>query len=99
MANPTAEPTKCVIYSRCSTGKQAESGLGLEAQLEQCKRVALAKGLEIIGVESDPGVSGSDALADRPGLQRVLELAPKGSDVAVVAYSLSRVAQIGRAHV
>ena len=38
-----------IIYCRVSTDKQEKSGLGLEAQLDLCRKVAEQLGLEIIG--------------------------------------------------
>jgi len=39
---------KAVLYTRVSTGKQAASGLGLEAQLAECREHARRKGYEVL---------------------------------------------------
>jgi site-specific DNA recombinase len=84
---------KAVLYTRVSTGKQAESGLGLEAQLAACRAHAERKGYEVVGTFTDEAISGKDAVERRPGLQRVIELATKQPDVVVVVYSLSRLSR------
>ena len=93
MSKQAVVPTKCVLYTRVSTGKQAESGLGLEAQLAYCHRIAELRGLEVVEVETDPAISGKDSVSNRPGLQRVLDMASKSDDTVVVVYSLSRLAR------
>src|SRR5580658_4520347 len=85
-------PTRAVLYTRVSTGKQAASGLGLEAQLAKCRAHALHKGYEVVGEYTDEGISGKDSIASRPGLQAVLAAAAK-SDVVVIVYSLSRLSR------
>ncbi len=44
---------KVVIYLRVSTDEQAESGLGLEAQLAACKAMAARMGWEVVSVFED----------------------------------------------
>ena len=58
-----------VSYIRVSTGKQAKSGLGLEAQRAAIARFAEAEGLEVTAefIEVETG-KGSDALDRRPQL-------------------------------
>jgi DNA invertase Pin-like site-specific DNA recombinase len=55
-------------YSRCSTGKQADSGLGLLAQRTKLEAWATFHGRELVIIE-DAGVSGSTL--NRPGWRRV----------------------------
>ena len=93
MAANTSSLARAVLYTRVSSEQQARSGLGLEAQLAACRRVAEARGLVVIGEFTDPGVSGRDTIAKRPGLASVLELAKRQPDVAVVVYSLSRLSR------
>lgn len=94
MSKPTQQtPTKCVLYTRVSTGRQAESGLGLEAQLARCRKIAEEHGYEIVDALADPAISGKDGIEERPGLKRVIELAARNPDMAVVTYSLSRLAR------
>jgi len=63
------------VYLRVSTEQQADSGLGLEAQLVQCKEAAGRLGLEISGVFTDAGVSGAKGL-DRDGMGLNLDSRP-----------------------
>jgi DNA invertase Pin-like site-specific DNA recombinase len=67
-----------VAYLRVSTGKQAKSGLGLEAQREAIRRFAEAEGLAVVDerVEAETG-KGADALDLRPQLAAALERARK----------------------
>jgi site-specific DNA recombinase len=85
--------TKAVLYTRVSTGKQAASGLGLEAQLQACREHAERRGYEIVGEHVDAAISGKDGIAARTGLQAVLEAASKREDVVVIVYSLSRLSR------
>lgn len=73
--------------------RQADSGLGLEAQIAACRALALARGLEIVGEFSDPALSGRDDVSRRPGLQAVIAAAAKRDDTVVVVYSVSRLAR------
>jgi DNA invertase Pin-like site-specific DNA recombinase len=67
-----------VAYIRVSTGKQARSGLGLEAQRRAIASFAAAEGFEIVAefVEAESG-KGSDALDRRPELKAALKAAKK----------------------
>jgi site-specific DNA recombinase len=93
MAKVIAPPTKAVLYTRVSTGKQALSGLGLEAQIAECREHARRKGYEVIAEHTDAAISGRDAIEKRPGLQAVLSAAARREDVVVVVYSLSRLSR------
>jgi site-specific DNA recombinase len=86
-------PTRAVLYTRVSTGKQAASGLGLEAQIEACRQHAQRKGYEVVAEHTDAAISGKDAIEQRPGLQAVISAAAKRDDVVVVVYSLSRLSR------
>ena len=48
---------RCVIYTRVSTAKQAEEGMSISSQLEECTRFAEKHNIEICGHYSDPGAS------------------------------------------
>jgi len=75
-----------VAYLRVSTGKQAKSGLGVEAQREAVHRFADAEGYSIVEerVEVETG-KGADALDRRPQLAAALEHARKRKCSIVVA--------------
>lgn len=65
-------------YVRVSTGQQAESGLGLEAQRAAIADAARRLGVEVGGIFADEGVSGGLALADRPALLDALASLRRG---------------------
>jgi DNA invertase Pin-like site-specific DNA recombinase len=77
---------QAVAYLRVSTGKQAKSGLGLEAQRQAISRFAEAEGIELAGehVEVETG-KGADALERRPKLSAALVQARKAKCPVLVA--------------
>ncbi len=100
MANLSAlAPVSAVIYTRVSTGKQAASGLGQEAQLAACRALAERRGYRVVGEFEDEAISGKDAIDRRPGLQaRPRRAAGKREDVVVIVYSLSRLCRCQSSH-
>lgn len=83
MTTPTTS-LRAIIYTRVSTDEQAESGLGLAAQLRACKAKANELGANEILTFTDAGVSGSTEIANRPGLAEALAVVKRG-DVVIVA--------------
>ena len=77
--------TASIIYRRVSTAKQERSGLGLEAQLESCERLAVQRGWETIAVFTDADVGGAIPLQDRPAGRQAATLARETGGVVVVA--------------
>lgn len=75
---------EAVSYRRVSTGEQAASGLGLEAQTMAMEAYAARCGLQIAAAFADEGVSGSAPLGEREGLLRALNALQAG-DVLLVA--------------
>ena len=57
---------KAIGYTRVSTGAQAASGLGIEAQEAAIRRFCDFKELESVYIYEDPGHSGSKAIKARP---------------------------------
>ena len=80
-----------VIYSRVSTGEQAGSGLGLEAQRAKCSAYATAMELNVAEFAEDAGVSGTVAPDDRAGLGSALAALDNGEANCLIAASLSRI--------
>ena len=74
--------TKAVLYFRCSTRGQGETGLGIDAQKENCRHFANQHQLDVID-EIQEIASGADD--DRPGLQRAMDIAKKNKAIVVVA--------------
>lgn len=75
-------------YIRVSTTEQASEGVSLENQAEKIRQYCELKGLSLIEVAEDRGISGSKT--DRPGFQRVSSLCKAGEVQHVVIYSISR---------
>lgn len=73
---------KAVLYHRVSTVDQDEQLAGAEL-----RRAAELRGLEVVDLVLE---TGSGATNDRPGLQRVLELARRGRVDAVLVWKLDR---------
>ena len=72
-----------VIYTRVSTDEQAESGAGINAQLDACTAFAQQHGWSVIGVFSDEGISGTAELDKRIGLMAAIQALAK-EDVLLV---------------
>ena len=75
---------KILAYIRVSTDAQADSGAGLEAQLEACKNYVKHHDLSINQIFRDEGISGAADLEDRHGLMEALNELKKG-DILLVA--------------
>src|SRR4029078_5208801 len=75
-----------ISYIRVSTGRQARSGLGLEAQRKAINDFAALEGFEVIAefVEAETG-KGADALDRRPQLAAALKCAKKAKCEVAVA--------------
>lgn len=79
-----------VGYARVSTEEQATGGVSMAAQEEAIRAYCRMRGLDLVELVLDPGVSAGKPLADRPGGVRVVELVTDGQVGAVVAYKLDR---------
>ncbi|MCY7297395.1 recombinase family protein [Alteromonas sp. a30] len=90
-------PRYAVIYARVSSVKQLTEGSGLSSQRVRCEQYAEHKGLEVIQVFHDEGISGS--LVERPAMQAMLEFLKQQSEVtAVLIDDISRLARGMKAH-
>jgi site-specific DNA recombinase len=67
---PTSSSTRAAAYVRVSTGRQADEGLSLDAQVEVCRAYVAAQGWELVDVYVERGVSGRKV--ERPELDRLL---------------------------
>jgi len=75
-----------VAYTRVSTKKQGESGLGLEAQQEALRRFAEAEGFRLIETFSEVETGkGADALDKRPQLAAAIAKAKEHAAPVIVA--------------
>jgi site-specific DNA recombinase len=74
--------SKAVVYLRVSTDEQAESGLGLEAQLAACRMAAQRMGLDVASTHEDD-LSGGLPLERRPSLVEAIASLDKGDTLFV----------------
>jgi site-specific DNA recombinase len=75
---------RALAYLRVSTDKQADSGLGLDAQQASVTAAANRLGLTLVSVFTDAGSSGSLAIEERPVLLDAVGALKRG-DVLLVA--------------
>lgn len=85
-ANPT--PAAALGYVRVSTLEQAGEGVSVQAQRERIAAYATAKGLTLIEVLADEGLSGKDLR--RPALQELLARCERGEAAHVIVLKLDR---------
>ena len=82
---------RVIGYVRVSTEEQADSGLGLEAQERRIRAYCELKGVELVDVVRDEGISGTTL--KRPGLKRALRAIAKHQVDGLVAAKLDRVSR------
>ena len=80
--------TKVVGYVRVSTESQADGGVSLEAQRAKLEAYCKALDLDLVGIESDEGLSAKTL--DRPGLARALDHLRERRADAVLVTKLDR---------
>lgn len=90
MTKRKAAPKSVVGYVRVSTEEQSREGVSLEAQESRIRSYCDMRGLALVDVVVDAGVSGGKALSTRGGGVRVLEALRTGSASGVVAVKLDR---------
>jgi site-specific DNA recombinase len=90
MKPSTPSTLRAVGYVRVSTQEQARSGLGIDSQVERVRAYCAFRGLELVEVIVDAGVSGSIRLSDRAGGRAVCDLVEAGRVDAVVSMKLDR---------
>jgi site-specific DNA recombinase len=81
---------KVAGYVRVSTEEQSREGISLDAQRARIAAYCTMRGLELVELVEDPGVSASKALRARAGGQRLLELLRRRRISGVVAFKLDR---------
>jgi len=82
---------RVVTYARVSTEDQAKHGYSLPSQKEACRKYAEERDWAVVAEISDDGVSG--AILDRPGLDRIRDLAHASQIDAVIVYDLDRLSR------
>ena len=83
--------TTAILYARVSTDEQARHGYSLAQQMEALRDYAAREGYEVLEEVADPGESG--AYLERPGLDRVRELAAEGGVSVVLAQDADRISR------
>lgn len=80
-----------IIYARVSTARQADDGLPVDGQIEQCHKKAQALDADVMATFRDDGISGRTA--QRPGFQAALEYCTRTPVDFFVVWSTSRFAR------
>lgn len=93
------ESKKAVIYCRVSSAEQVRNGHGLQSQEQRCREYANYRGLDVIEVFHEEGVSGG--LIDRPAISRMLSMLRvyKNQKFIVIIDDISRLARDLKAHI
>lgn len=82
---------KAIIYARVSSVRQAEDGLPVESQIEQCKAKAASLGAAVVQVFRDDGISGRTTR--RPAFLEAIEFCERSQVDFFVCWSTSRFAR------
>lgn len=82
---------KAIIYARVSSARQAEDGLPVESQIDQCKAKAKALGATVVRVFRDDGISGRTTR--RPAFLEAIEFCELSRVDFFVCWSTSRFAR------
>ena len=91
--SPRSVRSVAFIYLRVSTARQAQDGVGLDAQESKCRAHAERMGWVVADVFKDEGISGRDGVNNRPGLAALIEATRNAAGAVVVVYSVSRLAR------
>jgi DNA invertase Pin-like site-specific DNA recombinase len=81
---------RAIGYVRVSTSEQAQYGVSLEAQEARLQGYSQMKGLTLVKIIREGGISGGKPLAERPGGQELLRLVTRKQVQHVVALKLDR---------
>jgi DNA invertase Pin-like site-specific DNA recombinase len=81
-----------VGYIRCSTDEQAVSGLGLAAQRVAIEAECARRGLELLAVHADEGISGK-TVTNRPSLAAALAELDAGRGTVLIVSKLDRLSR------
>jgi site-specific DNA recombinase len=81
-------PKRVALYCRVSTDEQAKSGYSLDDQLRELRGWAEREAVNVVTIIRDDGYSGGNP--DRPGLNRIYQMAERGEIDAAVATKRDR---------
>ena len=87
---PNPPIIKAVGYIRVSTTEQAEEGVSLEGQETAVRAYCSMRGIQLVELINDAGISAGKPLHRREGGRRVLELVRRKAVGGVVAWKLDR---------
>lgn len=87
----TSKPTRAALYLRVSTGEQTT-----ENQRRDLEKLAELRGLSVVAVYEDAGVSGAKDRRDRPGLDALLKDAKKRRFDIALFWSVDRLGRSTR---
>jgi len=82
-----------VGYIRVSTEDQAKRGHGLEGQEHAIRAFAESQGYELLDIVRDEGISGATKPSERPGFNRIFELADLGAFNVLLVWKIDRLAR------
>jgi hypothetical protein len=80
-----------IAYVRVSTEEQAAEGVSVDAQVASVRAYAALRGLELVDVVVDAGVSAGKPLADRVGGAVVVDAVKRRKVRAIIGVKLDRV--------
>ncbi len=83
---------KAIGYIRVSTEEQAKEGVSLDNQEEQIKRYCEYRGLELVDILRDEGISGSK-VKNREGFTKIRERVEADGLDALIVYSIDRLSR------
>jgi len=81
---------KAVLYCRVSTMEQANQGVSLDAQERKLRAYCDMKGLDVVAVIREEGISGGKPLHERPGGRQLVDMIDRRAVGHVVAFKLDR---------
>ena len=87
---------RLVGYVRVSTDEQSREGVSLRAQRERIAAYCTSQAIELVGIQTDGGVSGRVVPSKRPGLTRALEIIRTGDAEGLVVLKLDRLSRSTR---
>ena len=79
-----------VGYVRVSTADQAKEGVSLEAQADRLRAYCQMRGLNLVEIIADEGVSGTVPFCEREGGRKVLAMVKAGMVTEIIGLKLDR---------
>jgi site-specific DNA recombinase len=95
-SRPRSTRERLVGYTRVSSEEQAKFGVSLDAQAQRISAYTIAHEVELVGIETDEGISGRIPPARRPGLAQALDVIRRGDADGLVVLRLDRLSRSTR---